>query len=183
MSETLSDNPHAALSDGSGVNGASEPSLQITGFVPQPLNLGLKDLRHLPSRVLGPTEIVCMTGRHIENVDGYRGVSLVDVLALTGLPNVPRAALKECVVVAHGGDGYRALFSWIELHNTAIGAGVLVVYEKNFRPLDERSGPLGLISSADTRLGPRHLRQLREIAVLRLGLPEFVSGQAARSDP
>ncbi len=168
MSEILSDNSLAALQDRPVVSGASITALQVTGFVPRQLTLSLEDLRSLPSRVLGPTEIVCMTGRYIEHVDGYRGTSLVEILALTGLSDVPRAVLKECMIVARGGDGYRALFSWAELHNTATGAGVLVVYEKNFQPLDDRAGPLGLISAADLRLGPRHLRRLCQVEVLRL---------------
>lgn len=168
MSEMLSDRTRAALRDSPIERRGSVSALKLTGFVPQQLGLSLEDVQRLPSRVLGPTEIVCMTGRHIERVDGYRGTPLVGILALTGLSDVPRAALKECVIVARGGDGYRALFTWAELHNTPTGEGVLVVYEKNCQPLDDRAGPLGLISAADLRLGPRHLRQLCAVEVLRL---------------
>jgi hypothetical protein len=142
--------------------------LLLTGFMPRELALGLEDMRRLPAHALGPTDIYCLTGRHIATVDDYCGALLTDILALTGLPEVPKPALKECVIVARGTDGYRALFSWNELHNTAIGEGVVVVYEKGRQELDERLGTFALISASDLRLGPRHLRRLCEIRVLRI---------------
>ncbi|HEY4066349.1 MAG TPA: hypothetical protein VGM74_05585 [Burkholderiaceae bacterium] len=66
------------------------------------------------------------------------------------------------------GDVPHARVFALELCNTATGAGVLVVHEKNDRPLDAHSGPLALVSSSDLRLGPRHLRRLCEIKVIRL---------------
>lgn len=142
--------------------------LLLTGFMPRELALGLEDMRRLPVHELGPTDVYCLTGRHIATVDAYSGALLTDILALTGLPEMPKPALKECIIVARGVDGYRALFSWNELHNTAIGEGVLVVYEKARAALDERFGAFALISASDLRLGPRHLRQLCEIRVLRV---------------
>ncbi len=169
MDQSLSDNSQPVLRAEPAAKPAAVPApLRVTGFVPREQSLAPDDVRRLPSRVLGPTEIVCMNGRHIERAGGYRGVSLLEILALTGLPDVPRPALKECVVVACADDGYRALFTWSELYNTPTGDGVLVVYEKNFQRLDDRSGPLGLISAADLRLGPRHLRRLCEVKVVRL---------------
>lgn len=163
MSEILSEPARTALRIEPG-----EPVLGVVGHVPGEQRFHLHDLQRLPVHTLGPTEVVCMSGRHIESASGYCGVALLDILALTGLPELPRPVLKQCLIVAQGADGYRALFSWTELYNTATGDGVLVVYEKNGRPLDAHSGPLALMSSSDRRLGPRHLRRLREIQVMRL---------------
>jgi hypothetical protein len=142
--------------------------LRLTGFVPQERAYSLADLHGLPSRVLGPTEIVCLTGEHVARAESYRGAALVDLLAQTGLHEVARHALKECMIIARGSDGYRALFSWNELYNTAVGHGVMVVYERDGDRLDGHLGPCALISASDLRTGPRHLRQLCEIKVLRI---------------
>src|SRR6218665_4079871 len=47
-----------------------------------------------------PTEIACISSRQIELAAGYRGVSRLDVLALTVLPPLPSPALKECLIIA-----------------------------------------------------------------------------------
>ncbi|MBS0445070.1 MAG: molybdopterin-dependent oxidoreductase [Proteobacteria bacterium] len=142
--------------------------LHLTGFVPQACAYTLAELQQLPSRMLGTTEIVCLTGEQVARADSYRGVALIDLLAQTGLGNVSRHALKECMIIARGSDGYRALFSWNELYNTPVGDGVIVVYERDGDALDPHLGPCALISASDLRTGPRHLRQLCEIKVLRI---------------
>ena len=72
------------------------------------------------------------------------------------------------VIVARATDGYVVTFSWNELYNTAIGKDVLVAWEKDGKPLDVREGQLLLISGQDIKTGPRHVRNLSSIEVLRM---------------
>ena len=145
----------------------TEP-LKILGLVPRPRVFTVGDLVSLGRHQLGPTQVLCFSGRAIVQVDSYAGARLVDVLDQCGLSERPRPELKRCVVRARGQDGYEAIFSWNELYNSTIGEKVLVLYEKNSAPLDAHLGTVCLISANDARLGPRHLRGLSQVTVQML---------------
>ena len=140
-------------------------TLTLNGHLPHPRTLGLHALRALPRREMGPTQVNCFTGRPVASVRSLAGTRLVDVLDASGFSTQPRWELKRCMVMGVGLDGYRAMFSWNELYNSALGEGVLVLYERDGLPLDGRLGPLSLISAHDRQLGPRHLLNLRGVHV------------------
>jgi hypothetical protein len=148
--------------------GSPTPALGLTGHLPTKRTFALGDLLRLPRHELGPTQVNCFTGRPVTSVRSYAGVRLIDILAAAAMSSQPRSQLKRCVVVAAGLDGYRVLFSWNELYNSFIGEGVLVLYERNCEALNDRLGPLCLISANDRQLGPRHLKQLRSVHVQSL---------------
>lgn len=147
---------------------ALAPALEVLGLVPRPGVLALPALQDLPRHDLGPTQVLCYSGRPVAQVDSYVGARLVEVLDACGLSERPRSELKRCVVVAQGNDGYQAIFSWNELYNSTIGEKALVLYEKNGAPLEAHLGRICLISANDARLGPRHLRGLSQVAVKML---------------
>jgi len=142
--------------------------LEIMGLVPRPDAFTREALEQLGRHDLGPTQVLCFSGRPVAQVDSYVGARLVDLLDACGLSERPRSELKRCVVVARGNDGYQAVFSWNELYNSSIGQKVLVLYEKNGKALDAHLGAICLISANDARLGPRHLRGLSQVAVRML---------------
>jgi hypothetical protein len=51
-------------------------------------------------------------------------VRLVDLLGEAEIRQDARNAVRRTYVVATASDGYVAIFSWGELFNTAVGAGV-----------------------------------------------------------
>jgi hypothetical protein len=57
------------------------------------------------------------------------------------------------------------VFSWSELFNTEVGAGALLVFERDGQPLADREGRIALVSAKDTRAGPRSVRSLARIEV------------------
>jgi predicted neutral ceramidase superfamily lipid hydrolase len=76
---------------------------------------------------------------------------------------------RRTVIVATASDGYRVVFSWAELYLTTIGEGVLVVLARDGKPLDDREGRIALVSLKDTHTGPRHVRWLQRVDVVRVG--------------
>lgn len=142
--------------------------LEILGLVPRAEVFTREALEQFGRHDLGPTQVLCFSGRAVAQVDSYVGARLVDLLDACGLSERPRSELKRCVVVAHGNDGYQVIFSWNELYNSSIGEKVLVLYEKNGKALDAHLGAICLISANDARLGPRHLRGLSQVAVRML---------------
>lgn len=97
-----------------------------------------------------------------------RGVRLSALVERAGLAGNGRDDWKTLVVIATATDGYRAVFSWPELANTAVGDGVLVPFERDGKPLDDREGRIALMSTADRKLGARHVRNLVRIEVRAL---------------
>lgn len=92
-----------------------------------------------------------------------KGVRLIALLEQAGLAARDRNDWRRTVVVAIARDGYRAVFSWPELSNTAGGAQAMVGYERDGAPLAD--GPLVVLAPADTRTGPRHVKLLQRIEV------------------
>jgi DMSO/TMAO reductase YedYZ molybdopterin-dependent catalytic subunit len=97
-----------------------------------------------------------------------RGVRLTAAIERAGLKSGPHNDWKTLLVIATATDGYRAVFGWPELTNTATGEGVLLVYERDGQPLDSRDGQIALLSTADRRLGARHVRNLVKVELRQL---------------
>ncbi len=149
-------------------NGTPSHSLRITGAVKAATELDVEAIRKLAVRDTGPVDVVCASGATVAKVSNFRGVRLTDVLDHVGLDLDGHKDGRRMVVVARATDGYVVTFSWNELYNTAIGKDVLVAWEKDGKPLDVGEGQLLLISGQDIKTGPRHVRWLNGIEVLRM---------------
>lgn len=90
----------------------------------------------------------------------YSGVLLRDVIASAPAYERQGRAQRWLTFEAVATDGYRAMFSWGELFNTDAAEHVLVIRTRDGKPLDAAEGPLALRALADTRPGPRHVRNL-----------------------
>jgi DMSO/TMAO reductase YedYZ molybdopterin-dependent catalytic subunit len=130
--------------------------LEVTGEVQRKLSLTVEDLRALAKR------------RGQAAAGGYGGIRLTDLLEEADIKQDDRHALRRSYVVAVASDGYQAVFSWGELFNTPIGRSVLVAFERDGVPLREGEGRIALISLADERAGPRHVKWLTRIDVRRV---------------
>lgn len=95
------------------------------------------------------------------------GVLLRDVLLKAGFGGPNDRGARTGVIEALASDGYRGVFSWGEIFNASLGDQVLVIAAQDGRALDDAAGPLALRSLADIRPGPRHVRNLCGLRVLR----------------
>lgn len=139
----------------------AEPSavstqLIVGGEVRRELRLTVDDVRQIAKR------------RGLAEQGGYRGVRLVDLLAEAGIVDDAPLALRRTYVVAVATDSYPAVFSWGELYNTPVGRGVIVATDRDGVPLREGEGRFTLVSLADARPGPRHVKWLARIDVRRV---------------
>ncbi|HEY6241048.1 MAG TPA: molybdopterin-dependent oxidoreductase [Burkholderiales bacterium] len=130
--------------------------LEVTGEVSRKLSLSVEDLRGLAQR------------RGQAAAGGYGGVWLTDLLGEADIRRDERHALRRTYVVATASDGYHAVFSWGELFNTPVGRDVLVAFERDGSPLQEGEGKIALVSLADEKIGPRHVKWLNRIDVRRV---------------
>lgn len=138
--------------------------IQVEGAVRAPLTLTVEDLRAFPAEQIGTFTVK-------KQVDGkeqsttVRGVRLSAVLERAGVVSKDKHEWKTMAVLATASDGYKVAFSWPELTNTEIGAGVLVVFERDGHALDDGEGRIALLSGRDLRTGPRHVKWLSRIEI------------------
>jgi DMSO/TMAO reductase YedYZ molybdopterin-dependent catalytic subunit len=130
--------------------------IEVTGEVRRTLSLSVEELRALAQR------------RGQAAAGGYGGIRLADLLDEADIKRDARHALRRTYVVATASDGYQAVFSWGELFNTPIGRDVLVVFERGGAPLQDGEGKIALVSLADEKNGPRHVKWLSRIDVRRV---------------
>lgn len=147
---------------------AQGPSVRVTGAVATPLALTQADLKAFPPEHWVEAGIVRRSGDRDVDVR-IRGVRLTAVLQRAGLANTDRNGWKHTVVLATATDGYKVAFSWAELFNTPAGAQVIVVLERDGRPVDDAEGPIALVAVQDIRRGPRSVRGLARLDVRVLG--------------
>lgn len=138
----------------------------IVGAVQQALSLGVDDLRQfaadqivelrLPGREAGAPPSV------------LKGVRLRAMLERAKVVTADHNTVKKLAIIATATDGYKVVFSWSELFNTELGDSVLVLFERDGKPLAAAEGPLALISGKDLRTGPRHVKWLQSIEVRQI---------------
>jgi DMSO/TMAO reductase YedYZ molybdopterin-dependent catalytic subunit len=130
--------------------------LEVTGLVSHGLSLSVEDLRAVAKR------------RGLAEAGGYGGILLPELLKEAAIKEDTRHALRRTYVVAIATDGYQAVFSWGELFNTPVGQGVVVAFERDAQPLRDGEGRIALVSTADNRIGVRHVKWLTRIDVRRV---------------
>ncbi len=130
--------------------------IRVVGEVQRELTLTVDDLHAIAKR------------RGLAQGGGYAGVRLTDVLEEADIRRDARHALRRTYIVATASDGYKAVFSWGELYNTAVGSGVLVAFSRDSAPLQDGEGRIALVSTVDSRPGPRHVKWLQSIHVMRV---------------
>lgn len=130
--------------------------------------LGAPELAALPAVTLNQRQVVSSSeGAATERSVTYSGQLMREVLLRAGFGAQSDRGARAALIEAVATDGYRALFSWGELFNTAVGEQVMVIGSQDGRPLDAVAGPLALRSLADLRPGARHVRNLCALVVRR----------------
>jgi DMSO/TMAO reductase YedYZ molybdopterin-dependent catalytic subunit len=157
-----------ALAAAEGEAGRVTTTLAVRGNVAVPLTLSVADLGKFPVQRVDDTRVVRGQGGASEAARHFAGCLLRDVLNTARLTEGDRLNLRRTIIVATASDGYKAVFSWAEMYNTAIGDGVLIVYERDGAPLGDDEGRIALISLKDMRPGPRHAKWLSSVAVVRV---------------
>ena len=130
--------------------------LNVTGEVQRALALSVEQLREIAKR------------RGTAEAGGYGGLRLIDLLEEADIRRDSPRALRRTYIVAAATDGYQAVFSWGELFNSPVGPQVLVVIDRDGVPLRDGEGRFALVSLADEKFGPRHVKWLSRIDVRRV---------------
>jgi DMSO/TMAO reductase YedYZ molybdopterin-dependent catalytic subunit len=144
--------------------GTVTEEVRVTGAVKTPLDMKVSDLRAFPADQI--VTVSLSRKRDGQSVSStVRGVRLTALLDRAEFVATNGNDWRRAVVVADSSDGYRVTFSWPELFNTEVGAGVLVVFERDGQALADSEGRIALVSSRDLRSGPRSVKWLTRIDV------------------
>ena len=139
----------------------TQPSIQVTGAVKQPLTLTADDLAKMPRAM------VRTTSNGMETV--YEGVWLHEVLKKAGVPQGGelRGKALASYVLAEAQDGYQVVFSLGELDPAFIDNEILLADTANGKPLFGAQGRFRLVAPKD-KPGARSVRMLTKLEVVQL---------------
>ncbi len=162
--ETISE-PGRKRSEELGAPGCSG-SLRITGRLREALVISCEQLCAMETEEVEDIAVNCGEGDPVGKIASMKGVLLENLLAKASVRKEDHNDTKKMFIVAKASDGYKAVFSWQEIFNTPIGGGVMVLIEKNGKPLCGAGGGLELISLQDYYSGPRYVKMLESIEVV-----------------
>lgn len=137
----------------------------VTGAVERSLNLDVAALRaHDPAQIV----VLRLPTKDGGGINEVRGVRLRALLDDAKIVVRDHNTVKKLAIIAAATDGYKVVFSWNELFNGKASDNVLVLFERDGKPLAVSEGPLALIAGDDLRTGPRHVKWLQSIEVRQI---------------
>jgi DMSO/TMAO reductase YedYZ molybdopterin-dependent catalytic subunit len=140
--------------------------LTVSGAVQQPVSFSAEELRRFPVEQIVTLQL---PGRDAGSPPSVlKGVRLRALLERAQIKTPDHNTVKKLAVIASASDGYKVVFSWSELFNAELGDSVLVLFERDGKPLAPAEGPLALISGKDLRTGPRHVKWLQSVEVRQI---------------
>ncbi|MEN6330726.1 MAG: molybdopterin-dependent oxidoreductase [Smithella sp.] len=139
--------------------------LFVSGLVKNSLHLRVEDLQRMEISEVRNLTMLCGSGQEKGIVESYRGVLLRNILDKAEIILKEHYSTNWICIALKSSEGYRVIFSWHEIYNTAVGDQAIVIFEKNGEPLDEKEGAIAFISAGDYRPGPRRMRYLQRIEV------------------
>jgi DMSO/TMAO reductase YedYZ molybdopterin-dependent catalytic subunit len=144
-----------------------EPNkLVVTGRVTRPLELGMEQLRAMDTEEIADLMVICGDGDPKGNIRNCKGVLLEKILGMADVIKEEHNDTKKMFIVVSAHDGYKVVFSWQEIFNTSVGGGVMILLERDGKPLDGEHGQLELISAEDYFTGSRYVKGLKNIEVV-----------------
>jgi hypothetical protein len=139
---------------------------RICGRVETPMIVGMDTLRALDPVEIEDLPLHCGSGEPKGRIGHCRGVLLADIINQADMLITDHNDTKKMFIIAASDDGYKTVFSWQEIFNTAVGDGIMVILEKNGRPLYGGAGPVDLFSAQDHLSGPRYVKQLANVEII-----------------
>jgi ABC-type Na+ efflux pump permease subunit len=142
-------------------------SFTIKGKVKSEINVDFAALQKHTLYTIGSVNIVNHKGDVKGKAKDLKGVLIRDILKSVALDEDNAKLYSEYYFVCKASDGYKVVYSWNELFNTAIGNSVYIVLEREGKNLIDSDDSLLMVSTEDVRTGRRYLKNLESINVCR----------------
>lgn len=156
------------MSGNEAMTGLTGAHLCISGRVTSPLDLSMEQLRAMDILDMENLPMICGSGEPKGHVGKVRGVLLADIINRAKVVVTDHNDTKKMYVVAASDDGYKAVFSWQEIFNSPNGDSIMVLFEKDGRPLYDDSDEADLLSARDHLSGPRYVKRLKNVEIVMI---------------
>lgn len=143
-------------------------TLRITGKVTKPLTLTLADFSAFKAHTAENIPIISYSGERKEPIRTCKGVLLRDVLDKAGIVFEEKRDFNRIIITATATDGFRTHWTWHEIYNSESGNHIFIVTERDGKALSVKEGDFMLLSVKDLKIGPRHVRWVTSIEVVKL---------------
>ena len=143
-------------------------SFTISGEVSVSATVAIADLKKWKEVSIGDLIITNHLGERKSEAKGLKGILLKDILQTVEVKSESPKVLSEYYFVFIASDGYKVVYSWNELFNTATGDAVYVITEKNGKAATEMDDSILVVSVKDFKTGRRNIKGLSTISVMRV---------------
>lgn len=140
----------------------------VEGAVKKSYSFTLKDANSYTSKSLDSIVISNHLKQRRGSIKNVRGILLKDVLAKVELNESSPKLLSEFYFVCTGSDGYKVVYSWNEIFNTATGNNIYIITEKDGQRGEAVPDRIAIICVTDDATGRRFVKGLAKIIVKRV---------------
>lgn len=144
-------------------------SFTISGKVKKEVTLTLADLQTFRTHKIGDVVITNHLGEAKGTSKNLLGILLKDILSNVEFNAENPRLLSEFYITCISNDGYKVVFSWNEIFNTAIGDHVYLITSKDGKELKDMNDRILIMSTTDFKTGRRNLKGLSTIVVEQVG--------------
>jgi DMSO/TMAO reductase YedYZ molybdopterin-dependent catalytic subunit len=165
LSDRSTGNGFGAAFGGTATDNTDRFSLRVTNEVGKTTVISAERIAKLPQQTVTAKD-------HAGAIATYSGVALAEILRAADVKlgkDLKGALLANCLLI-QAADGYRVVFSLVEVDPSTSNSVVLVADQKNSKPLDAKEGPYRLVVPSDKHFS-RWVRQVTEISVEQVAKP------------
>ncbi len=141
--------------------------IRITGKVKAEKVIKVADLSAYKNVKIKDVVITNHLGEKKGTARKLKGVLLKDILAGVEIQSESPKTLSEFYFVFTASDGYKVVFSWNEIFNTATGNNIYILTEKDGKTIKELEDRVLLLTTSDFMTGRRYVKGLAKIEVRR----------------
>lgn len=122
------------------------------------------ELLKYPQHTIDSIQITNHLKEYKSTLKNIKGVLLKDVLSKISFKEKSPKVLSEYYITCIAEDGYKVVFSWNEIFNTAVGDTVLLIPETESRLKDG----ISTLSPTDFATGRRYVKMLKTIQLKKI---------------
>lgn len=143
-------------------------TLHLYGKVEKEITYTLEQLDTFPATAVPDLVLSNHKGEIKDTLRGMKGIPLKRLLATLVYTNQNPKELNEFYFVFIASDGYKVVFSWNEIYNTAAGEHLYLITEMKGKRMREIAQRLLFLASDDLKTGRRYIKGLEKIEVRRV---------------
>ena len=139
----------------------------VSGQVRAEATFTVAAIEKLPSQIIPDATITNHLGEKKSDAKQMKGVLIKELLKDVVFISESPKDLSELYFTFIAGDGYKVVYSWNEIYNSATGDHLFLVTEKEGEKLAEMKSRILTFTPTDFKTGRRYIKGLVKIVVSR----------------